>query len=371
MKIGASDLVKAESYTLTSKARLEELSSVLDNIKLDGVELSKGYLLDSAKATVHSIIDNTLVDLCNRLSQTKHILAHLSVETEAIFSALDSDYEFDLESMDDTSEMIDDLGIRDDLEAAGYSLDIVDMADKQLDEAMMARQVQYMLYTDAFDSEILKYDAQIEVLYDQILWYQNIVDTSNGKVIPGVNNADVMLSMNDSESIQAARRQLAILQPQYSELSQTMLILRGMRDYSCNMQYKMYTIYDDFNEKSSVESRIASHDTIFLDSDDNHRQFGNYIYYDVNGNIISDVTEEELALYINDNNINANNLFMNTKYNDYISYLNEEEIKIAKYLLNTGNHEGLEEYLHLVHNTANDRRGQELANEIMAQLKGY
>lgn len=82
----------ALKYINDSKEKLTELSSVLNNIDISGVELSNASLLGDANTIVKNILNETFVDVGDRLEKTKNVIIESDTDALLLFAYLDGEF---------------------------------------------------------------------------------------------------------------------------------------------------------------------------------------------------------------------------------------------------------------------------------------
>lgn len=181
--------------------------------------------------------------------------------------------------------------------------------------------------------------------------------------------------------VQEQNKKLAPLYQQRDELYQLMYITKGFYELSTNMAYNMYMQSSDFKENS--KSSIANYEIKYqegsgwgLDSEN----YGGYSYYaftDKDGKQLSpSILEQAIYLYKNKKDLNdpagaTAGKTLNDYYYNVMPYLNENEIKIMTYLLNSGDQEKLDKYVNLKMDEAAQRHGYEQASKTIEKINGY
>lgn len=325
-----TSLFMAVKKTKDLELAVNDLLTTLSKINLDGLELKTASNLDNTITEINSVKSVELSELSGNLEKTKILAEQGDENINTLFSTMDN-----LTSGEITAE-----------------------------EAIV----------EIMNNQNLTFEAV--KMYDEVL-------NEYTKELTGIKNQIDELTMENSgyvvDELSAAlweedvNKKTESLNKKYNDLAAATSILKQLRDYLYQEAAMAYMEYPDFDEVSS--GRIASYTTDFVETAVGlyEESYGYYKYnfYDENGNKIDDVSYLEQAIYFNSNNIaiaqtdDKNRILEDL---DYIKYLNEDERKVLLYLERTNN-ENYNEFYTFEKGIANQRHGEELANEFINELE--
>lgn len=312
------------------KGRCSDLISAFSSV--DVSILDTGYLLPQAVSTVEGIMIGPIETVLSRVT-----------EVETLFYLFQSEDFFK-----------DYLNEKGKIDAEKLIIDMLDLVSTQENCFNMV---------ERYDEVLEKYSVILKELQSQISFYEKY---SNGTFTLG--SYDYMVTARDIQLIEESNEKLPGLQEKYEDLYQAMSLVNMIRNYTMDKAFYLYGTYEDFEQNSSLDGRIASYEARNI----NYRDIDSFRFYDANGNLLEDVSDVEAGIYFA--SINDGHSFDNFSFEEYYNvyrYLTDDEKKIASYLYNTGNSEKLEEYFSFKTGYANQRHGYELANEVIAKIDSY
>lgn len=331
----------------------DNLSNIFNGADIQCSEISSLSLLDSAKASISKMNSEVINDLKTNIDNVTNTMKENDENVKMLFDYMDNG-----ETLGETTDIGDYMseGNINIMKLQEDYLAQVERIDDYLDELQLAYEKKDELFETVnimrFWSEINSYDEFINNVDPEIYDYCKI----KWKEITG----EELILQNDEDLRNIYNVVTEGYDAYVNDIVYAITTFKNIRTIIEDNVYKLYMGYDDFKENIEFKNPIAPYDST-----------SQYIWADDKGNPIdpSKISDYEY-IFIRETNDALSDSTSNEKEHTYY-FMTEEERNIAKYLYNTGKTEELDNYFRIKTSYANQRHGEEMAAEVIDEIKSY
>ena len=374
------------SKAITSaKESVNDLSASIKDTNISDDELTTLELLPKAKSTIETARNKT-EQLERQIAKTIEKIKELDPQVAYLFDYLD-EQDIDIDTIYESTHQT-----------------IEEIIDSQ--NALFEQSDYYEEYIEKNSKEMSNIHSEIYALESDL----DVLKTNEAET--GINWPEETRQAYNAQ-VEEIENKIAFLTEKYASLAQDTLLMKQLRDYAFESACNMYSLYDDFEEKSEpqMDSRqegsnifYGAHvndDEWFEKEKDNFITIGYdeekqaYIYglaseialYQYYGNEENFKTETiidekgnavevyNLEGYNNGEMINGLYGSLNSPVHQYeedtLAFLTEDERRRIIYLYNIGEYDKARKYVNYLEDKAEQRHGKELSDEVTKQIDSY